>query len=185
MEPNDMLDFVKALSDADRLRIVGLLTQHPAGTKEIAGELGLSFRDANDHLAFMRYAGILREKEGLYELDPEGLEALTRRQFAGRPRESYTPAPDLEADERKLLATYLKPDGTIRQYPLQPGKRKVILDYVVLALTPGVIYTEKQVNVILARFHPDAAELRRYLVDAGLLKRERDGSKYWRELPND
>jgi len=185
MEQNDMLDFVKALSDADRLRIVGILTQHPAGIKEIAGELGLPYRDAMNHLAFMRFAGILREKDGTYELDPDGLEALTRKQFAGKPRESYAPVPDLDAEKRKVLVAYLKPDGSIRQLPLQPAKRKIILDYVIASFTPGETYTEKQVNLILARFHPDAAELRRYLVDAGLLNRERDGSKYWREAPHE
>ena len=41
-------------------------------------------------------------------------------------------------------------------------------------------YTEKEVNLILARFHEDTSGLRRNLVDAGLLARERDGSRYWR-----
>jgi hypothetical protein len=41
-------------------------------------------------------------------------------------------------------------------------------------------YTEKEVNMILARFHEDTPGLRRDLVDAGLLARERDGSRYWR-----
>ena len=155
MEENDMLDFVKALSDADRLRIVGILTQHPAGTKEIASELGLSFKDTNDHLAFMKFAGILREKDGVYELDSEGLETLSRRQFAGKPRESYTPAPDLDAEKRKVLKTCLNPDGSIKQIPQQPAKLRVILDYLLDAFTPGVTYTEKEVNMILKRFNPD------------------------------
>ena len=41
-------------------------------------------------------------------------------------------------------------------------------------------YTEKEVNTILRRFHIDTAALRRYLVDHGLMARERDGSRYWR-----
>jgi hypothetical protein len=185
MEQNEMLDFVKALSDADRLRIIGILTQRPATLKEVSTELGLSIREANDHLAFMAFAGILRDKDGVYELDPEGLEALSRRQFAGKPRESYTPAPDLEAEKRKVLKTYLNPDGSIKQIPLQPAKLRVILDYLIASFEPGVIYTEKQVNMIIRRFNEDTAGLRRDLVDAGLLKRESDGSKYWREASHD
>jgi hypothetical protein len=185
MEQNDMLDFVKALSDADRLRIVGILTQHPASTTEIAGELGLSFKDTTNHLAFMKFAGILREKDDIYELDPDGLQALARRQFVGKPREAYTPAPDLQAETRKVLKTCLNPDGSIKQIPQQPAKLRVILDYIVTAFTPGAIYTEKQVNMIILRFNADVSGLRRDLVDAGMLKRERDGSKYWREVPHD
>jgi len=185
MEQNEMLDFVKALSDADRLRIIGILTQHPAGTKEIASELGLSFKDTNDHLAFMKFAGILREKNDVYELDPKGMEALSRRQFAGKPRESYTPAPDLQAETRKVLKAFLNPDGSIKQIPQQPAKLRIILDYLINAFTPGATYTEKEVNTIIRRFNEDTAGLRRDLVDAGLLKRESDGSKYWREVSHD
>jgi hypothetical protein len=185
MEQNDMLDFVKALSDADRLRIIGMLTQRPASIKEVSAELGIPFKDAYNHLAFMAYIGIVREKDGVYELDADALEALSRRQFAGKPRESYTPAPDLDAEKRKVLKTHLNPDGSIRQIPLQPAKLRVILDYLIEAFAPGVTYTEKEVNLILKRFNADVSGLRRDLVDAGMLKRERDGSKYWREVPHD
>lgn len=185
MDQNEMLDFVKALSDADRLRIVGILTQRPATAKEIASELGLPFKDAMNHLAFMKFAGIVREKDDIYELDADGMEALSRRQFAGKPRESYTPAPDLQAETRKVLKTCLNPDGSIKQLPTQPAKLRVILDYLINAFAPGAVYTEKEVNMIIKRFNPDVSGLRRDLVDAGMLKRERDGSKYWREVPRD
>ena len=185
MEQNEMLDFVKALSDADRLRIVGILTRRPSTSKEIASELHIPFKDALNHLAFMKFTGIVREKDDLYELDPEGLEALSRRQFAGKPRESYTLAPDLDAEKRKVLKAYLNPDGSLRQIPIQSPKLRVILEYLINAFTPDVVYTEKEVNLVLKRFNPDVSSLRRYLVDADLLKRENNGSKYWREVPHD
>lgn len=185
MEENHMLDFVKALSDADRLRIIGMLAQHPATNKEIASELGIPFKDVYSHLAFLAYTGVVREKDGVYELDSDALESLSRRQFAGKPRESYTPAPDLDAEKRKVLKTCLNPDGSIKQIPQQPARLRVILDYILAAFTPGTTYTEKEVNLIIKRFNPDVSGLRRDLVDAGLLQRERDGSKYWREAPHD
>jgi hypothetical protein len=36
------------------------------------------------------------------------------------------------------------------------------------------------VNAIIGRFNEDTSSLRRYLVEAGMLNRERDGSRYWR-----
>jgi hypothetical protein len=107
------------------------------------------------------------------------MEKLARNQLLNR-RESYTPAPDLDQKTRKVLATYLNPDGTIRQIPQQPAKLKVILDYLITAFTPGANYTEKEVNTLIRRFHLDVSGLRRDLVDAGFLARERDGSRYWR-----
>jgi hypothetical protein len=58
----------------------------------------------------------------------------------------------------------------------------VLLDYLIQAFTPGVDYTEKEVNLIIRRFNVDVAGLRRDLIDAGLLQRERDGSRYWRPM---
>jgi hypothetical protein len=54
------------------------------------------------------------------------------------------------------------------------------LEYVLAAFEPDAVYTEKEVNSILRRFHEDVSGLRRDLIDAKMLVRERDGSKYWR-----
>ncbi len=83
-------------------------------------------------------------------------------------------------NRRRVLAAYLNPDGTIKQIPFQPAKLQIILDYLINAFTVGANYTEKEVNLILANFNPDISGLRRDLVDAGMLERKRDGSRYWR-----
>ena len=54
----------------------------------------------------------------------------------------------------------------------------MLLDWVVQAFEPGVRYSEREVNELLAARHPDTAMLRRYLVDEGLL--DRAGGEYWR-----
>lgn len=178
----EMLDFVKAMSDVDRLRIIGLLTQKSASAKQVADELHMPFRDAFQHLSFLAYVGAVRESDGQYTLAPEGVEALAKNQFERpREREAYVPAPHLDAKARKVLVTFLNPDGSIRQIPTnQPEKLKVILDYLVNAFTPGVDYTEKEVNTIIRRFNVDTSGLRRDLIDAGLMARESNGSRYWR-----
>ncbi len=107
------------------------------------------------------------------------MEALSVQQFSER-RETYIPAPGLDAKVRKVLAAYLNADGSLKQIPAPGAKLVVILEYLLAAFEPGAQYTEKDVNAILRRFHSDPATLRRALVDAGLLKRESDGSRYWR-----
>ena len=175
----DILDFVKAASDANRLRIIGVLAQKPATIKEIAHELDLPFRKAFNHIAYLEYVGVVHRTGDTFLLDDKAVESLSRTQFSGK-REKYIPAPDLDSKSRKVLAAYLNADGTIRQVPFQSSKLRVILDYLISAFTPGVDYTEKEVNAILGRFHEDTAGLRRDLVEAGLLARESDGSRYWR-----
>ncbi len=123
----------------------------------------------------------------LYELDTNGLEALTCRQFEGK-RPSYIAHPGMEPGAQKILGTFLNADGTIRQVPnsrTQAAKFHIVLEYLLAAFEPGVFYTEKEVNSILRRFNEDVSGLRRDLIDAKMLARERDGSKYWRPVPGE
>jgi hypothetical protein len=174
-----MLNFVKAASDANRLRIVGVLAQRPATIKEIARELEMPFRQAFNHLAFLEFVGVVYKTADLFSLDDHAIESLSRAEFTGK-RNVFIPAPDLDPKTRKVLAAHLNADGSIRQIPFLPSKLSIILNYLIPAFTMGADYTEKEVNAILRRFHEDTAGLRRDLVEAGLLARESDGSRYWR-----
>lgn len=178
-ESHELLDFVKAMADVDRLRIIGVLARQPANRSKIAERLNMPLRDVVDHLAFLEHVGIINLKDDLYELNTEKMEDLARAQLREEKLE-YIPAPDLDEKSRKILVSCLNPDGSIKKLPPQPNKLRVILDYLVQAFMPDVDYTEKEVNTIIRRFHVDVSGLRRDLVDAGLLDRERDGSRYWR-----
>jgi hypothetical protein len=57
----------------------------------------------------------------------------------------------------------------------------VILKYLARDFMPGVRYTESQVNQMLRKYHEDTAALRRYMVDNGLLEREK--GIYWSVEP--
>ncbi len=178
-DSHELIDFVKAMADVDRLRIIGNLTGKGASQSEIAGNLNLPLRDVVNHLSFLERVGIVVLNNDQYELNTDKLEDLARTQLREEKLE-YVPAPELDEKSRKVLSTCLNPDGTIDTLPPQPGKLKAILEYLVQAFTPGVDYTEKEVNTIIRRFHVDVSGLRRDLVDAGLLDRVRDGSRYWR-----
>ncbi len=180
MDDNEkVLDFVKAVSDADRLRIIGILARGPASIRQVAERLGMPFRDAFGHLGLLEFAGVVHKDGDAFRLDDDAMQNLSRAQFA-QPRQKYVPAPDLDARSRKVLANYLNPDGSLKQIPSPGTKLQVILEYLIAAFEPGTNYTEKEVNTLLHRFHADTATLRRALFDAGLLDRLPDGSRYWR-----
>ena len=69
-------------------------------------------------------------------------------------------------------------NGRLTSVPAQRTKRLVVLDHLVRVFEPGVRYPEREVNALLAAWHPDVAALRRYLVDEALLTR--DAGVYWR-----
>ena len=162
--------------DVERLRVMGHLIQQAASTAQIADVLHMPHDDAQNHLTFLKQAGLVHLLNGKYQLDTNALWMLSR---TGQ-RDAYLPAPDLDAKSLKTLAAYLNPDGSIRQLPSSPQKLKTVLHYLVAAFTPEADYTEKEVNTILRRFHLDVAGLRRDMITSGLMARESDGSRYWR-----
>jgi len=172
----EVIDFVKAMASAERLRVVGVLVRKPATQAEIADQLHVPFRDVYNHLAFLIHVGVVREEDGIYELDEKAVETLARGQLEGK-RPQYEDKPD---DVRKVLKAYLTADGMLKQIPSDTKKLRVILNFIVDAFSFEATYTEKEVNTILRRFNPDTAALRRYLVDHGFMARESDGTKYWR-----
>jgi hypothetical protein len=86
---------------------------------------------------------------------------------------------DLDAFDRKVLANFTDPDGRIKAFPVQEAKYLVLLRHVAKVFEPGVLYSEKQVNEVLAGFNEDTARLRRSLVDYHFMAREGGGGAYW------
>ena len=175
----EILSFVKALASADRLRIVGLLSRGAKRAVEIADVLGVHPSEANRHLEQLTASGVVREADGVYELDEKAIESLARGQFEGK-RPQYEAEENQQEDVRKVLKTYLNADGSIRQIPHEGKKLLIILHYVLGAFAFDATYTEKEVNTIIRRFHVDTASVRRAFIDHGMLAREGDGTKYWR-----
>lgn len=174
----EILDFVKAMSSPERLRIIGLLSQEPATREVIAARLSLSAKDSLNHLTFLEHVGAVSQTDGIFSLNNDKLAVLARDKLA-KERPSYIPSDDLDLKSKKVLKAYLNPDGSIKQIPAQP-KLQVILNYLIQFFEFDTNYTEKEVNTILRRFNEDTAGLRRDMVDAKILDRISDGSRYWR-----
>jgi ArsR family transcriptional regulator len=175
---NEMLDYVKAMSDPNRLRIIGLLSQKSATRVEVARQLKLSPKDSLTHLGFLEFIGVITQTDGVFTLNDDKLAMLAKEKLA-EARPAYVPAEHWDEKSKKVLKAHLNADGSIKQIPAQP-KLEVILHYLVDFFEYDKNYTEKEVNIILRRFNEDTAGLRRDLVDARLLARESDGSRYWR-----
>ncbi len=181
----DLVAFFKALADANRLKIVGLLAQRGCSVEELAALLHLKAPTVSHHLARLAQVGLVTARaEGyysIYQLDRVALETAARDLFSSEKMASVLDGVDLQAYPRKVLSDFCLPDGHIKAIPAQRKKLEVVLQYVIKAFQSGMKYPEKQVNAILARFHPDTASLRRELVGYGLLKRSVGGKEYWVE----
>jgi len=178
-QDKEVINFVKAMASAERLRIIGLLSRESMSTKQIAEALGVHPSDVVRHLEKLTASGVVSEADGTYELNEKAIESFTRRHFAGK-RPIYEAEDEERKDVRRVLKNYLNADGTLKQIPPMGNKLLIILNFIVDAFDFDANYTEKEVNTILRRFHLDTAALRRYLVDHGLMERDSYGTKYWR-----
>ena len=182
----ELVGFYKALSDPNRLKIIGLLAQRAYSVEELAALLGLGASTVSHHLSRLVKAGLISaHAEGYYTvywLDRAALESKSRALFSHQDLSAATAEVDLDAYDRKVVADYTLSDGSLKTIPAQRKKLEAVLRYVVQAFKTGERYSEKQVNEILGGYHEDTATLRRELVGYGLMKREGGGGDYWREL---
>src|SRR3954452_11259613 len=162
------------LADPARLKVVAALALGAGSIEEVAATSGLPLKDVA--LAARRLA-----RAGLVHRDGHAL-TLRTEHFGAAARaaaEAAPPPTPLSADpaEDAVLSSFVR-DGRLVSIPTQRSKRRVVLEHLVRVFDVGVRYPEREVNALLAVWHPDTAALRRYLVDEGLLTRE--SGLYWR-----
>jgi DNA-binding transcriptional ArsR family regulator len=178
----DLLTALKALVDADRMRLLGRLADRPQTLDELASALRLPKAALTRHLDLLESAGLIARpddavatgyvirKERFVELG-RALAALdadtVTRPLPGDPRlDGLTPA------DAQVVRGYLVGDRLVA-IPSSAGKLLPVLRWLRdRVFVEDRAYPEKEVNQRLALYHEDVASLRRYMVDAGLVSRE-------------
>jgi DNA-binding HxlR family transcriptional regulator len=181
--PNDeqLLTFFKAMADANRLKIIGLLSQHPYSVEQLAALLNIRPPTVSHHLKLLSEAGLVSARAqsyyNLYQLEAGVLERIASHLAAQDKLPSMAAEVDMQAYDRKVLHDVLLPDGRLKVIPAQRKKREVVLHHILGSFQPGIRYSEKQVNEILSRFHEDTATLRREMIAYKLMGRSE--GNYW------
>ena len=186
MYPNpdaQLLTLFKALADANRLKIIGLLSQQEYSVEQLAAILHLQPSTVSHHLSRLAKAGLVSARAdsyyNLYSLQKGALEDLAR-QLLSLPDQAFNDV-DADAYDRKVLHNYLLPGGRLKTIPAQRKKLEVVLKFIAESFASGKRYAEREVNQVLGHFHEDTARLRREMVGYRLLGRER--GEYWRIEP--
>lgn len=181
----ELVAFFKALADASRLKIIGLLAARPYSVEELAALLELNPSTVSHHLSRLSEAGLvsLRTESyySVYRLNKDALEARARKLFSAAELRAAAQDVDLGAYDRKIVSDFSRRDGSLKTIPAQRKKLEAVLRHVVRSFKAGRRYSEQQVNDLLSRYHADTATLRRELVGYGLMKRDGRGASYWRE----
>lgn len=171
-----LLNFFKALSNENRLKLVGILSQAECSVEDLAARLQLKEPTISHHLMKLKELNLVKMRSlgnsHLYKLNRDTLSSLNKSLFTSEQMANWIEDIPVEAWEEKVLQNYLKSDRIV-EIPASRKKRFVILKWLVNKFDLGRTYTEKEVNEIIKRHHPDSATLRREFIGYNLMKRER------------
>jgi DNA-binding HxlR family transcriptional regulator len=178
----ELLTALKALSDASRLRIVGLLAEgQPMAVEELGRRLSLTPGTIVHHLNRLRAAGLVssapRRPYVDYSLRHQRLTEIGRALGRLAADQSGDEQP-LEApawagpQEARVLRSFFA-SGLLTSIPGQRSERLVVLRHLVeTTFERKRKYSEKEVSQRLGARHPDPASLRRHLVDERFMARK-------------
>lgn len=74
-------------------------------------------------------------------------------------------------------------DGVLLQIPAREKRRYLAMQRISQLFEPERRYSDREVRDLLEPVYPDFAQVRRYLVDQGLVHRTPDNRTYWRDMP--
>jgi biotin operon repressor len=188
----DLLRFFKALADETRLKMAALLASRPRSGKQLAELLSIKPATVSHHLSKLADAGLVNStSEGhnkFYRLRLEAVRATAQQLQSKDPglhvsedadtTKFYPNRVPFDEYDRRVLKDFFNSDGSLRQLPMQRKKFLAVLKHILRDIEPGREYTEKQINLLLKRRHPDTASLRRGMIDFRLM--DRKSGMYWR-----
>jgi predicted transcriptional regulator len=178
-----LLAFFKALSDPNRLTLLGILAQRECSVEELAALLHLKPPTVSHHLNKLKALNLVTlSPDGnthLYRLNLDQLQHLSRELLT--PEHLKTLARDVQPEdwEATVLKSFVS-EGRITSIPASRKKRFVILKWLAQKFDNDQDYSEKEINTLLKQHHEDCATLRREFIGYKLMSRS---SGIYRRLP--
>ena len=83
-----------------------------------------------------------------------------------------------DAEYRQKVINAFFEYGKLKAIPAQRKKERIVLEVIAGAFEYDRIYSEREVNILIADFHDDFCTIRRDMVAENLL--DRDSRGYWR-----
>ena len=179
----EMLGFFKAMADANRLKILGLLAQEELTVEQISEMLKLRPSTVSHHLSKLAEVGLVSARSSsyynVYYLENQVLETKAKLLLSRETLPTMASDVNMDAYDQKVIRDYSTSDGHLKTIPSQRKKLEVILRHISREFEPGKTYSEYEVNQILKNFHEDTASLRRELIGTGIFKPSTGGKEYW------
>ena len=180
MTQTEAVSLGKCLADASRLELIRALNDGSKYVELLSELLGRSPSTISFHLKKLEEAGLVEAvKEQyytVYSLKPQALEARLMDVICppGAPMDAQAQREQLY---REKVLENLFEYGKLKVIPVQRKKRRIVLEKLAESFEKGRVYSEREVNLLLAQYHDDFCTLRREMVAERIMNRNKEG--YW------
>ena len=175
MTETEAIKLFKCLADKSRLQILKSLSLEDMYVERLAERLGLTPATISFHLKKLADAGAVTSYRNQYYV----MYALRKEIFLSRildiiQEESDEAAIQARRDEvyrQRVIDSFFE-YGKLKSIPAQRKKERIILEEIAKAFETGRVYTEREVNIIIADFHDDFCTIRRDMIAEKIMARE-------------
>lgn len=180
MNEAEAIQLFKCLADKSRLQILKSLTIEDMDVERLAERLSLTPATISFHLKKLSEAGAVTSYKNQYYT----MYSVCRNTFQIRIWDIICEASDEasvqsqrdEAYRKRVIDAFFQ-YGKLKSIPAQRKKERIILEEIAKAFEPGRIYSEREVNIIIADYHDDFCTIRRDMIGENIMAR--DNGNYW------
>ncbi len=181
MTETEAIRLFKCLSDKSRLQILKSLAIEDMYVERLAERLGLTAPTVSFHLKKLADAGAVTSYKSqyymMYSLNKDIFHTSILEIIQEKSDEADLQAKRDAEYRQKVIDTFFE-YGKLKAIPAQRKKERIVLEVIADQFEYDRIYSEREVNIIIADFHDDFCTIRRDMIGEGLLDRNTKG--YWR-----
>lgn len=181
MNEAEAIRLFKCLSDKSRIQILKSLAIEDMYVERLSERLGLSSPTISFHLKKLSDAGAVTSYKSQYYMMYSLNQNIFKISILDILKEQSDEA-DLQQQRdseyrQKVIDTFFE-YGKLKSIPAQQKKKRIVLEVIAQAFEYDRIYSEREVNILIANFHDDFCTIRRDMVGEKILNRDTRG--YWR-----
>lgn len=178
MTETEAIRLFKCLADKSRLQILKSLAIEDMYVERLAERLGITAPTVSFHLKKLADAGAVTSYKSqyymMYSLNQKMFETTIAEILREKSDESELQA-QRDAEYRQKVIDSFFEYGKLKSIPAQRKKERIVLEEIAKAFEYDRLYSEREVNLIIADFHDDFCTIRRDMVGEQLLERDTQG----------
>ena len=181
MTEAEAIRLFKCLADKSRLQILKSLAVEDMYVERLAERLGLTAPTISFHLKKLSDAGAVAAYKDqyymMYSLNKQIFQTSILEILQQESDEAQKQA-QRDAEYRQRVIDAFFEYGKLKSIPTQLKKERIVLEVIAEAFDFDRVYSEREVNIVIADFYDDFCTIRRDMVSERLLGR--NGMEYWR-----